>query len=66
VLRSFALFHDVPIPKIPEGEQIAMKVQDYAEAAARGVKAPAEVLKDLDRDVNRILEKRRWMVYGDE
>lgn len=50
-------------PKIPEWEQIAFsKVQQYAELAARGVMSVDEALKKLDNDVNRILEKRKWLV----
>jgi multiple sugar transport system substrate-binding protein len=50
-------------PKIPEWEQIAFaKVQQYAELAARNVISVEEALKSLDKDVDRILEKRRWIV----
>ena len=50
-------------PKIPEWEQIAFsKVQQYAELAARGVMSVDEASKNLDNDVNRILEKRRWII----
>ena len=50
-------------PKIPEWEQIAFaKVQQYAELAARNVMSVDEALKSLDNDVDRILEKRRWIV----
>jgi multiple sugar transport system substrate-binding protein len=50
-------------PKIPEWEQIAFaKVQQYAELAARNSMSVDEALKNLDKDVNRILEKRRWIV----
>ncbi len=57
------LNHVAPTPKIPQWEQIAMKVQDYAELAARRVMTVDESLAALDRDVNRILEKRRWMLH---
>jgi multiple sugar transport system substrate-binding protein len=40
-----------------------MKVQDYAELAARGKLSVEESLAALDRDVDRILEKRRWMLH---
>jgi len=50
-------------PKIPEWEQIAFaKVQQYAELAARNVISVEEALRRLDKDVDRILEKRRWIV----
>jgi multiple sugar transport system substrate-binding protein len=51
-------------PKIPQWEQIAMKVQDYAEIASREIMSPQEALAALDRDVNVILEKRRWMLHA--
>jgi multiple sugar transport system substrate-binding protein len=63
-IRAFRdqLLHVVPTPMIPEWEQIAMRVQERAEMAARGA-APADtVLALLDEDVERILEKRRWLL----
>jgi len=55
--------HVVATPKVPEWEQIAFaKIQLYAELAARGKLTPAEALSRLDKDVNRILEKRRWLL----
>jgi multiple sugar transport system substrate-binding protein len=56
------LEHVVPTPKIPEWEQIAMKVQQYAEIASVQRMSVAEALAALDREVNLILEKRRWML----
>ena len=55
------LEHVVPTPKIPEWEQIAQKVQQYAEIASVQQKSIPEVLAALDREVDLILEKRRWM-----
>ena len=54
--------HVVPTPKVPEWEQIAMKMQDYAEAAAKNAMTVDQALGTFDSDVNRILEKRRWMI----
>lgn len=54
--------HVVPTPKIPEWEQIAMKVQQYAEFAAAEKMSLNQALSALDKDVNIILEKRRWML----
>jgi multiple sugar transport system substrate-binding protein len=52
----------VPTPKIPEWELITSRILEYSELAARGA-APADTaLARLDRDVNRILEKRRWLL----
>jgi len=56
------LEHVAPTPKIPEWEQIAMKVQQYAEAASVQQMPVAAALAALDRDINRILEKRRWLL----
>jgi multiple sugar transport system substrate-binding protein len=57
-------FHHVTAtPKIPEWEQIAYsKVQQCAEIAARGVMSVDAALKSLDKDVDKILEKRRWLL----
>jgi len=52
-------------PKIPEWERIAAKISDYAEAAVRGDLSMDEALIALDRDVDRILEKRRWLLEKD-
>lgn len=52
----------VPTPKVPEWEQIAVKLQERTELATRRA-APAEsVLALLDADVDRLLEKRRWLI----
>ena len=53
----------VATPKIPEWEQIAFsKVQQYAELAARDALSINEALQKLDKDVDLILEKRRWLI----
>jgi multiple sugar transport system substrate-binding protein len=52
----------VSTPRIPEWEQISLRLQDKVEAMVLG-HAPADsALAALDRDVDRILEKRRWLV----
>ncbi len=51
-----------PLPKVPEWELIATKVLDYSETAVRGGVEPVRVLEALDAEVDRILEKRRWML----
>ena len=56
------LEHVVPTPMIPEWEQIAQKTQQYAEAASTEHLSVAEALQALDREVDLILEKRRWML----
>lgn len=52
----------VPLPKIPEWEQIAILLQERAELAVRGDVPVDSVLVRLDRDVDRILAKRRWLL----
>jgi multiple sugar transport system substrate-binding protein len=63
-LRAFwdQLQHVVPTPKVPEWELIATRLQDYTEMAVRGAASPDSALARLDRDVDRILEKRRWLL----
>ena len=56
------LAHVRPTPKIPEQERIAQTIRQYAEAAARGQRTIDEALAALDADVDRALEKRRWLL----
>ena len=57
----------VPTPKVTEWEQIAFaKVQQYAEIAVRGAMSIDNALKNLDKDVDMILEKRRWLLSRDQ
>ena len=51
----------VPLPQVPEWEQITTKVVEYGEQAIRGRSTVDATLSALDRDVNGLLEKRRWM-----
>jgi multiple sugar transport system substrate-binding protein len=51
-----------PTPKIPEQERIAQTIREYAEFAASGAMTVDEALSALDRDVDRLLEKRRWLL----
>jgi multiple sugar transport system substrate-binding protein len=66
-LRSFGeqLGLVVPTPKLPEWELIATRVQERAELALRGAASPESALALLDRDADRILEKRRWLLERD-
>jgi multiple sugar transport system substrate-binding protein len=51
-----------PLPAVPEIESIMSRVIDHAEASIRG-NVPAErSLAALDRDTDRLLEKRRWLL----
>ena len=56
------LLHVAPWPKVPEWEQITTLLQDQAERAVRGATPGDSALTELDRDVDRVLEKRRWLV----
>jgi len=51
-----------PTPKVPEWEQIATRVAECAEQVMRGGRDLDAALADLDKDVDRMLEKRRWML----
>jgi len=51
-----------PTPLVPEWEAIATRLQEKAEAAIRGVLPADSALAQLDRDVNTMLEKRRWIL----
>lgn len=51
----------VPLPRVPEWEQIAMKLQYQLELAAAGKLSVDETLASVDDAVDRILEKRRWV-----
>jgi multiple sugar transport system substrate-binding protein len=51
----------VPTPMVPEWEEVTTKLMDHVEAAVRGGQAPAAALAALDGDVNRLLERRRYL-----
>lgn len=51
----------VPTPKVPEWELVATRLQERVELAVRGGVPPDSALALLDRDVDAILEKRRWL-----
>jgi multiple sugar transport system substrate-binding protein len=50
-----------PLPAVPEIESIVQRVAEHAETSIRGGVRPENALRALDADVDRILEKRRWM-----
>jgi multiple sugar transport system substrate-binding protein len=58
------LKHVVPTPKIPEWEQIAQKVREYSELISTEQYTVEDGMARLDREVNLILEKRRWLLRG--
>ena len=51
-----------PVPLVPEIELIMAKLIDYSELSIRGGRPPAEAMRRLDKEVNDILEKRRWIL----
>ena len=55
------LLHVLPTPKVPEWELIAQRVIDHAETVVRGNTSVDDALQALDKDVDNILEKRRWL-----
>ncbi len=55
-----------PMPRVPEWEQIAQKIPEDLEPAIRGRESVAQSLARLDADVDRILEKRRWILARDK
>jgi len=56
------LQHVQPTPKIPEWEQIALKIQQHVEAMVYGDVSPEELGEQLNTEVDRLLEKRRWLL----
>jgi multiple sugar transport system substrate-binding protein len=56
------LEHVVPLPPVPEWEQIATSIYEHGEATIRGKSTEAAALADLDARANEILAKRRWML----
>jgi multiple sugar transport system substrate-binding protein len=63
-IRAFGdqLARTVAMPAVPEWELIANRLRDYAEKVVRGGARADSTLAELDRDVDRLLEKRRWLV----
>jgi len=55
-----------PTPRIPEWERIAALVARQVERAARGAVSLDEALVALDREVDVVLEKRRWLLARGE
>ena len=52
----------VPTPKIAEWEQIAVKIQEHLERVIFDRVTLEAMARQLNRDVDRILEKRRWLL----
>lgn len=51
-----------PTPQVPEWERIAQRIFQAAEQVIQGNVSVDAALQALDRDVDQILEKRRWML----
>jgi multiple sugar transport system substrate-binding protein len=51
-----------PTPKVPEWERIVNEMQLAAEQVVRGSMDVEQATRALDRRVDAILEKRRWML----
>ena len=49
-------------PKIPEWEQIAVKLQEHLEMVIHNKIELNEAILKLNKDVDKILEKRRWLI----
>jgi multiple sugar transport system substrate-binding protein len=56
------LHRTMPLPKVPETELIATMLYQHAEQVIRGGVPVGVALAGLDREVNGVLEKRRWML----
>jgi multiple sugar transport system substrate-binding protein len=56
------LEHVAPTPKVPEWERIATRVAEGAEQVMRGGQTLDSALAALDKDVDQMLEKRRWLL----
>jgi multiple sugar transport system substrate-binding protein len=56
------LQHVEPLPAVPEIESIMSRLIEHSEASIRGGTSAADALAALDRDTDRMLEKRRWML----
>jgi len=56
----------VPLPKVPEAELVATKIYQRAERVIRGGEPVPRALARLDAEVDRILEKRRWILARED
>ena len=61
--RAFGeqLTRTAPCPMVPEWEEIATRVLEQSDRAIRGAVTPDSALATLDRIVDQLLEKRRWL-----
>ena len=47
---------------LPEWEEVTTRIMDQTEAVVRGGVPPARALTALDRDVDHLLERRRYLL----
>jgi multiple sugar transport system substrate-binding protein len=61
--RAFGeqLTRTAPCPMVPEWEEIATRVLEQSDRTIRGAVSPDSALAQLDRIVDKLLEKRRWI-----
>jgi len=52
----------VPLPQVPEWEEIATTIYEHGEQAIRKATTVDQTLSSLDQDVNAMLEKRRYLL----
>jgi multiple sugar transport system substrate-binding protein len=50
-----------PFPRIPEWEQVTDKMGQWIETAVFGKNSLSRAVQGMDKDINRVLEKRRWL-----
>lgn len=50
-----------PFPRIPEWEQVTGKMGQWIETVVWGRNTLSRALKGMDKDINRVLQKRRWL-----
>ena len=60
------LQHVVPLPRVPEWEQITTKIMQAGQAVIAGEQSIDAALAELDRQVDELLDKRRWMLARQE
>ena len=52
----------VPLPQVPEWEEIATTIFEHGEQVIRNARTVDQTLAGLDQDVNAMLEKRRYLL----
>jgi len=60
------LQYAVPLPRVPEWEQIATRIMQAGQAAIAGQTTIDDALRELDQRVDKLLDKRRWMLVRHE